>query len=133
MEGGKTLENPFSGVTRMDFGSLAFLAPVSALVALGVAAYLSVSIGRKDEGSQQMRSISAAIREGASAYLKRQYRGVVLFFAVMFVLLLILAGTGHLSYFTPFAFLSGGFFSGLAGYIGMSTATKSNARTAQAA
>ena len=133
MEGGKTLENPFSGVTRMDFGSLAFLAPVSALVALGAAAYLSVSIGRKDEGSQQMRSISAAIREGASAYLKRQYRGVVLFFAVMFVLLLILAGTGHLSYFTPFAFLSGGFFSGLAGYIGMSTATRSNARTAQAA
>ncbi len=80
-----------------------------------------------------MRSISEAIREGASAYLKRQYRGVMLFFAVMFVLLLVLAGTGYLSYFTPFAFLSGGFFSGLAGYIGMTTATKSNARTAQAA
>ena len=110
-EGGKTPENPFLGVAGMDFGSLAFLAPVSALVALGVAAYLSASISRKDEGTQQMRSISEAIREGASAYLKRQYRGVMLFFAVMFVLLLVLAGTGYLSYFTPFAFLSGGFFS----------------------
>ncbi|MEA4883418.1 MAG: sodium-translocating pyrophosphatase [Clostridia bacterium] len=117
----------------MDFGSLAFLVPVSAVIALAVAGYFSAVISHKDEGSEEMRHISEAIREGARAYLSRQYRGVVLFFAVMFLVLLVLAGTGHLSYFTPFAFLSGGFFSGLAGYIGMSTATNSNARTAQAA
>lgn len=117
----------------MDLGSIAFLVPLSAAIALIVAAGMSASIRRKEEGTDEMRQISEAIREGASAYLRRQYQGVMLFFSAMFVLLCILATLGFLSWFTPFAFLSGGFFSGLAGYIGMRTATQSNARTARAA
>ncbi|MDD2201857.1 MAG: sodium-translocating pyrophosphatase [Firmicutes bacterium] len=117
----------------MDLGSIAFLVPLSAAIALIVAAGMSASIKRKKEGTDEMRQISEAIREGASAYLRRQYLGVLLFFSVMFVLLCILGTLGFLSWFTPFAFLSGGFFSGLAGYIGMRTATQANARTAHAA
>ncbi|MCR4425662.1 MAG: sodium-translocating pyrophosphatase [Firmicutes bacterium] len=117
----------------MEFGRFAFAVPVSALVALAFALYLSAAISRKDEGNDNMRHISGAVREGARAYLRRQYIGVIIFFAVMFVVLLLLASAGQLTFFTPFAFLSGGFFSGLAGFIGMTTATKSNARTAQAA
>ena len=117
----------------MDLGSIAFLVPLSAAIALIVAVGMSASIRRRKEGTDEMRRISEAIREGASAYLRRQYQGVMLFFSVMFVLLCILATLGFLSWFTPFAFLSGGFFSGLAGYIGMRTATQSNARTAHAA
>ncbi|MDD4792796.1 MAG: sodium-translocating pyrophosphatase [Firmicutes bacterium] len=117
----------------MDLGSIAFLVPLSAAIALIVAAGMSASIKRKKEGTGEMRQISEAIREGASAYLRRQYLGVLLFFSVMFVLLCILGTLGFLSWFTPFAFLSGGFFSGLAGYIGMRTATQANARTAHAA
>ncbi|HHY61715.1 MAG TPA: sodium-translocating pyrophosphatase [Bacillota bacterium] len=117
----------------MDLGALAFLVPLSAAIALVVAAGLSASIKRKDEGTEKMRQISEAIREGASAYLRRQYRGVILFFAVMFGVLCMLAAMDFLNWFTPFAFLSGGFFSGLAGYIGMRTATQANARTAHAA
>ena len=117
----------------MDFGSLTFLVPISAVAALMVAGYLSVLIRRKDPGNERMREISGAIKEGAYAYLRRQYQGVILFFLGMFVVLLVLAFMGYLSIFTPFAFLSGGFFSGLAGYIGMTTATRANSRTAQAA
>lgn len=80
-----------------------------------------------------MIEISNAIRKGASAYLKRQYVGVGIFFAVVFVLLLILSFFGLLSIFVSFAFLSGGIFSALAGYIGMKTATMANCRTAAAA
>ena len=80
-----------------------------------------------------MIEISNAIRKGASAYLKRQYVGVGIFFAVVFVLLLILSFFGLLSIFVSFAFLSGGVFSALAGYIGMKTATMANCRTAAAA
>jgi K(+)-stimulated pyrophosphate-energized sodium pump len=79
-----------------------------------------------------MRKISAAVRRGANAYLKRQYTGVSLFFAVMFVVLGILAFTGFLTPFVPFAFITGGFFSGLSGFIGMKIATSANSRTAQA-
>ena len=86
------------------------------------------------EGSE--KKIASAIREGANAYLSHQYSTVAKVFAVVFVLLLIIAfGTGGemLSQFTPFAFVTGGVFSMLAGYIGMKIATNSNARTAQAA
>ncbi|MGB4337581.1 MAG: sodium-translocating pyrophosphatase [Bacillota bacterium] len=117
----------------MDFGPLSYLIPVSAVASLATAGYLSSLIGSKDPGNAKMQSISEAIKEGAYAYLRRQYKGVVFFFVAMFAVLLVLASAGHVSFFTPFAFLSGGFFSGLAGYIGMVTATKANARTAQAA
>ena len=88
------------------------------------------------EGTQQMQKIAASIREGANAYLKQQYTTVAKVFVVVFVILLVMAfgSSGKmLSKFTPFAFVTGGVFSMLAGFIGMKIATASNARTAQAA
>ena len=88
------------------------------------------------EGSEKMKKLAAAIRSGANAYLKHQYETVAKVFLAVFVILLIMAfasGGQMLSKFTPFAFVSGGVFSMLAGFIGMKIATASNARTAQAA
>ncbi len=88
------------------------------------------------EGSDRMKKIAAAIREGANAYLKHQYTTVAKVFAIVFVILLIIAFASKgemLSKVTPFAFLTGGIWSMLAGFIGMKIATASNARTANAA
>ena len=88
------------------------------------------------EGTEKMQKIAASIREGANAYLKHQYSTVAKVFVVVFLVLLAMAfGTGGqmLSKFTPFAFLTGGVWSMLAGFIGMKIATNANARTAQAA
>ena len=88
------------------------------------------------EGNETMRKIAASIREGANAYLKHQYTTVAKVFLVVFIVLLVIAfgsGGDMLSQFTPFAFLTGGIWSMLAGFIGMKIATNSNARTAQAA
>ena len=88
------------------------------------------------EGTERMRKIAANIRSGANAYLKQQYTTVFKVFVVVFIILLVLAfatGGQMLSKFTPFAFVTGGIFSMLAGFIGMKIATNSNARTAQAA
>ena len=111
---------------------LTLLTLVGAVVALAFAVITARRVLRYDEGTEQMSKISAWIRSGANAYLKRQYRVVLVFFAVMFALLIVLAIMGLLSVFVPFAFLSGGFFSGLAGYVGMKVATSANARTANA-
>ncbi|MDD5292415.1 MAG: sodium-translocating pyrophosphatase, partial [Candidatus Omnitrophica bacterium] len=109
------------------------LAPVGSILALGFALYLALSILRKDEGSEKMKEIAQAVRVGAMAYLKRQYLGVIAFFVVVFFILLIMALKGYLVIFVPFAFLTGGFFSGLSGFIGMTIATQSSSRTAAAA
>ncbi|MDD4909266.1 MAG: sodium-translocating pyrophosphatase [Candidatus Omnitrophica bacterium] len=109
------------------------LAPVGSILALGFAFYLALSILKKDEGNEKMRSIAQEVREGAFAYLRQQYKGVGLFFAVVFVVLLIMAMNNYLVIFVPFAFITGGFFSGLAGLIGMNIATRSSARTASGA
>lgn len=109
------------------------LAPAAAIAGLAFAWYLAMSVMKYDEGTEEMRRIAEAIREGARAYLRRQYSGVAIFFAIMFVVLLALAMAGYLVFFVPIAFLTGGFFSGLAGYIGMSMATRASARTATAA
>ena len=85
-----------------------------------------------DEGTPLMSKISRSIREGANAYLKRQYTVVGIFFACMIVVLCIMAACGLLTWFVPFAFLTGGFFSGLSGFVGMRIATKSTCRTANA-
>jgi K(+)-stimulated pyrophosphate-energized sodium pump len=85
------------------------------------------------EGTPAMQKISAAIRKGANAYLKRQYRTVAIFFIVMAIILGVLALIDYVAPFVPFAFLTGGIYSGLAGLIGMKIATNSNARTANAA
>ena len=110
-----------------------WLALAGSVIALVFAAVLVVRTAKQPEGTPKMIEISNAIRKGASAYLKRQYVGVGIFFAVVFVLLLILSFFGLLSVFVSFAFLSGGIFSALAGYIGMKTATMANCRTAAAA
>ena len=110
-----------------------WLALAGSVLALVFATVLVVRTAKQPEGTPKMIEISNAIRKGASAYLKRQYVGVGIFFAVVFVLLLILSFFGLLSIFVSFAFLSGGVFSALAGYIGMKTATMANCRTAAAA
>ena len=88
------------------------------------------------EGTEKMKKIASSIRQGANAYLKHQYTTVAKVFAVVFVILLIIAFASNgqmLSKFTPFAFVTGGVWSMLAGFIGMKIATNANARTAQAA
>jgi len=112
---------------------LLWLAPVGSIVALLFATYLVIKILKEPAGSPQMISIQNAISEGAQAYIKRQYGVLIIFFALMFILLMVLVSAGYLPIFVPFAFLTGGFFSGLSGYIGMTVATKANARTANAA
>lgn len=104
-----------------------------AVIALIFAFVNFFSVKKKPEGTEIMAQISAKIRKGAMAYLKRQYKTVGIFFAVMFVILVILAFTGFLTPFVPFAFLTGGFFSGLSGFIGMKIATYANSRTANGA
>lgn len=112
---------------------LLWIAPIGSILALGFTAYLTVFILRHSEGTDRMKEIARAVREGAKAYLKRQYSGVAIFFGIMFLILLTLASKGYLTIFVPFAFLTGGFCSGLSGYIGMTIATKSSSRTTNAA
>ncbi|MDD5084982.1 MAG: sodium/proton-translocating pyrophosphatase, partial [Candidatus Omnitrophica bacterium] len=113
--------------------NLLWLAPVGSILALSFAFYLAIFIIRQDEGNERMREIAQAVSVGAKAYLKRQYLGVSIFFIVVFFILLVLAFNNYLVIFVPFAFLTGGFFSGLSGFIGMTIATKSSNRTASAA
>ncbi len=109
---------------------------LGAALGLGFAVLQRRRVLSVPEGNERMRKIAAAIRAGANAYLKHQYTTVFKVFAVVFVLLLALAFGTHgamLYRVTPFAFLTGGIFSMLAGYVGMHIATNANARTAQAA
>ena len=110
-----------------------FLAPLGALVAILFAIFLIWKIMRYDEGTVEMREIATWVREGAYAYIKRQYLIVGIFFAVVFSVLFLLYLRGYLIIFVPFAFLTGGLFSGLCGFIGMSVSTRSSSRTANAA
>jgi K(+)-stimulated pyrophosphate-energized sodium pump len=112
--------------------ALFFIAPVSSLIALIFSGFLSLKILKNDEGTDRMKEIARAVREGAHAYMKRQYSVVGIFFIVVFFLLLYLAYRGYLVMFVPFAFITGGFFSGLSGYIGMNIATSASSRTANA-
>ena len=116
--------------------NLFLLGFIGAAVALIFAFIQRGIVMKHSEGNDKMVEIAQAIRDGANAYLKHQYMTVGKVFAVVFVILLIMAfatGGEMLSKFTPFAFITGGVFSMLAGFIGMKIATNSNARTAQAA
>jgi len=104
-----------------------------AVLALLFALVQSRKVLAFSEGTELMQKISAAIRKGANAYLKRQYMTVAKFFIIMVIVFAILAAFGLVSIYVPFSFISGGFFSGLAGFIGMKIATSANARTANAA
>ncbi|MCL2055452.1 MAG: sodium-translocating pyrophosphatase [Oscillospiraceae bacterium] len=112
--------------------SLLVLAPIGAVLALGYVAFTFSKLMKYPEGTPEMVSISAKIRRGANAFLKRQYTIIACVFAVMFVILCVMAAFGFLTWFVPFAFITGGFFSGLAGIIGMKAAVAANSRTANA-
>ena len=107
--------------------------PISAVVALIFAWFFYKSMLKSSEGTDKMKEIAQHVREGAMAYLKSQYRVVGLVFLILLVILTILAYMGVQNPFVPVAFLTGGFFSGLCGYLGMKTATNASARTAQGA
>ena len=117
----------------MDPQNLFWIGLIGAALALLFALFQTRKVLRFSEGTDLMCKIASSIRQGASAYLRRQYSTVVKFFIVMVIILAILAVVGFVSPFVPFAFVTGGFYSALAGFIGMKIATSSNARTANAA
>ena len=107
---------------------------VGAAIALIFAWVQCQKVMKFSEGTELMQKLAASIRAGANAYLRRQYTTVAKIFVVVFVILLVLAGVNLLdNWFIPFAFLTGGIYSALAGFIGMKIATSANARTANAA
>ena len=118
----------------MNIDNLFWIGFVGSVVALVFAFVQRGKVMKFSEGTELMQKIASSIRKGADAYLKRQYTTVLKIFAVVFVILLVLAATGMLdNWFIPFAFLTGGIYSALSGFIGMKIATASNARTANAA
>ena len=113
--------------------TLFYLVPAASVVALLFAWIFFRQMKRESEGTPTMKEIARYVREGAMAYLKQQYKVVIIVFAVLACLFAVLAyGFGVQNPWVPFAFLTGGFFSGLAGYVGMRTATYASARTANA-
>ncbi|HTN68191.1 MAG TPA: sodium-translocating pyrophosphatase [Dysgonamonadaceae bacterium] len=113
--------------------NLFYLVPIASLVALFFAYYFFRNMMKESEGTDQMKKIALFVREGAMSYLKQQYKVVTI---VFLVLALIFAGMAYFDLqnnWVPFAFITGGFFSGLAGFFGMKTATYASARTANAA
>ena len=114
--------------------NLFWLGIAGAILAILFALFQSRKVMSFSEGNDTMKKIAAAIRQGARAYLRHQYLTVLKVFLVVFVILLILAYFGQLdNWFIPFAFLTGGVYSAIAGFVGMTIATSANARTAQAA
>ncbi len=113
--------------------TLWYIAPLGAIAALIFAAIFFYQVKRANPGNARMVEIATYVREGAFAYLKQQYKGVGLFFLGAFIVFQFMSLVlGVLHWLIPFAFLTGGFFSGLAGYIGMNMATLASNRTAQA-
>ncbi len=113
--------------------NLFYFVPAASLLALLFAWFFFKQMMKESEGTPTMKEIAQYVREGAMAYLKQQYRVVVIVFIILAVFFAVLAyGFGIQNTWVPFAFLTGGFFSGLAGFIGMKTATYASARTANA-
>jgi len=111
-----------------------WLVPIASIVALGMAFFFFRQMMAEDEGTPRMKEIALYVRKGAMAYLKQQYKIVGIVFVVLCILFAFMAyGLNVQNPWVPFAFLTGGFFSGLAGFFGMKTATYASARTANAA
>ena len=111
-----------------------WLVPIGSLFALGFAFVFYKSVMQQSEGTEVMQGIAQSVREGARAYLRQQYKVVGIVFAVLCVIFIIMAfGLNAQNQVVPFAFLTGGFFSGLCGFLGMKTATNASARTTSAA
>jgi len=110
-----------------------YLAPLGATMALAFALIFFYQVKAQNPGTPRMIEIAGYVREGAFAYLRQQYKGVIIFFIGAFIIFQVMAlGLGVLHWLVPWAFLTGGFFSGLAGFIGMNMATLASNRTAQA-
>ena len=110
-----------------------WISPIGSLLALGFAYYFYKKMMGAPEGTDKMIEIARHVREGAYAYLFRQYSVVTIVFIVLLAIFAFLAYKGVQNPFVPVAFLTGGFFSGLCGFLGMKTATNASARTAQGA
>ena len=106
-----------------------YLVPVAAVIALLFAAYLAAKVSRQDAGTERMKEIAGAIADGARAFLTAEYRILIVFVVVLFVLI----GLGVGNWVTAVCFVVGALFSTIAGYCGMTVATKANVRTANAA
>ena len=118
----------------MNIPSVFWLVPVASIVALGMAWYFFKSMIAADEGTPRMKEIAKYVRDGAMAYLRQQYKVVLYVFIALAVIFAFMAYGLHVQNpWVPFAFLTGGFFSGLAGFFGMKTATYASGRTANAA
>ena len=118
----------------MNIPSIFWIVPAASVVALAFAWLFYSLMKREDEGTERMREIAGHVRKGAMAYLRQQYKVVGIVFVVLALFFAYLAyGAGVQNGWVPFAFITGGFFSGLAGYFGMKTATYASARTANAA
>ena len=114
--------------------SVFWLIPIASVVALGMAWFFFRSMMKEDEGTDRMKEIAAHVRKGAMAYLKQQYKVVTIVFVVLAVIFAFMAYVMKVQNpWVPFAFLTGGLFSGLAGFFGMKTATYASARTAHGA
>lgn len=117
----------------MELTSLMYVVLAASVLALGFAYYFYRSMLGKDEGTELMRTIASHVRKGAMAYLRQQYKVVTIVFVVLAVVFAVMAYFHLQNGIVWFAFLTGGFFSGLAGFFGMKTATYASARTANAA
>ena len=119
----------------MDFilENLWLVSLIAAVIALVFVVLQAKKVLAEDEGTDLMKRISQNVRKGAGAFLSRQYKTVGIFFVCMVIIIGVMAALGLLTWYVPFAFLTGGLFSGLSGFIGMKIATNSNARTAAAA
>ena len=119
---------------RPDVPPAWWIAPIGALIALGFAYHFYRSVMKQDEGNETMRDIAQSVREGAMAYLRQQYKVVGIVFVVLCLIFIFMAFVLKAqNEVIPFAFLTGGFFSGLCGFLGMKTATNASARTTSAA
>ncbi|WP_321371483.1 sodium-translocating pyrophosphatase [uncultured Draconibacterium sp.] len=113
--------------------SIFIIVPIASILALVFAWIFFKSMMKNSEGTDRMKEIAQHVRDGAMAYLRRQYKVVFIVFVVLFILLAIMAFFKVQNPFVPIAFLTGGFFSGLCGFLGMKTATFASARTAHGA
>jgi K(+)-stimulated pyrophosphate-energized sodium pump len=109
-----------------------YLVPAASVAALLFAFYFFKRMMKEDEGTERMKTIARYVREGAMSYLRQQYKVVAIVFVVLALLFAVMAYFGLQNNWVPFAFLTGGFFSGLAGFFGMKTATYASARTTNA-
>jgi len=118
----------------MSIPAVFWLVPIASIVALCMAWYFFSQMMKESEGTPRMAEIASHVRKGAMAYLKQQYKVVLYVFIVLAIIFAFMAYVLHVQNpWVPFAFLTGGFFSGLAGFFGMKTATYASARTANAA